>query len=448
MKLARKDFESSRHGYESFKAEDMILRELINSKNCPSSIVTSICSVVHTREGQKTPLSSIFFLPARCNLAQYITNRENFEQSSIARRQNFKQMLSICQGLEWLGQNLVWDTGEDKFRYATYHHCDLKPDNILVDGKSCDGSLVFKIADFGEAKALEGRPQNDKRVKDSYTISGRAGTFIAPESQPSMAEGGASKSLTKSDVWSFGCILLLVILFGYEGAEGVQRFEDAREKASDLNPKTDSFYAKDTICKAAVTNMIEHLQMTLGKRRGKDNSDSNLNKEALHYLQGHILVKHDKRKSITEVSAKLREFYNVPPLINADFIPRNDVPSDCKYCLNSPNGRILYYSAREVKVYRHDYLLPIATLNQKSWEGAWSDSITPRSKACSTDALCIVSKPSIGPEATVSEKYSGRCNHFAPLMLITSTLHYTHCKMSLNHPSASKSVKRQTRLTE
>ena len=53
------------------------------------------------------------------------------------------------------------------------------------------------------------------------------GTYRAPEIQGSKPwqEVGSN-----SDFWSFGCILMLTVIFNYHGADGIQDFSVAREK--------------------------------------------------------------------------------------------------------------------------------------------------------------------------------------------------------------------------
>ncbi|XP_062099734.1 G-type lectin S-receptor-like serine/threonine-protein kinase LECRK3 [Humulus lupulus] len=73
-------------------------------------------------------------------------------------------------------------------------HCDINPNNILIDEKR-----TVKIVDFGLAKLL--RPD---QTRTTIGIKGTRG-FVAPEWQKNMA------ITSKVDVYSFGVVLLVII---------------------------------------------------------------------------------------------------------------------------------------------------------------------------------------------------------------------------------------------
>lgn len=316
-------------------------------------------------------------------------------------------MISICKGLKWLGEHNIYVTSDDRHEYATYYHRDLKPDNILVYGNSSDGSLVFKIHDFGEAqllrKTLEPQASFDRMTlgKTNSTPARGGGTYVAPESHTQAYSGNRSskkQDMLKSDVWSFGCILLLVILFGYEGESSVTRFEEDREKSSDMNPRSDYFCETtkgQKVCNAAVMACIIRLMVKTERR-----DDSLISHKTLQYIKDHILIPHERRDGISDVLDKLVGLYNAPQRIQLSSVDRNDPPRHSKWCVNSPapGNRILFYSdtSKEVKVYDHDKQNAPVTLLGQTWEGEWDDSITSRSKACSGKSLCVVLKPKEG----------------------------------------------------
>ncbi|KAF0902787.1 hypothetical protein E2562_019116 [Oryza meyeriana var. granulata] len=94
--------------------------------------------------------------------------------------------LGIARGLEYLHDGCA----------SPIIHCDIKPDNILLDGR-----CVPKITDFGISKLLGGQQVH-------ATVTNVRGTrgYIAPE----WLRGDARVD-TKADVYSFGVVLLEMI---------------------------------------------------------------------------------------------------------------------------------------------------------------------------------------------------------------------------------------------
>lgn len=73
-------------------------------------------------------------------------------------------------------------------------------------------------------------------------------TYLAPE----MAREGMSYATEKSDVWPFGCILLLILLSNYNGHTTMKDFQIERQKRNKgiSGEETDCFYErKQTIDK-------------------------------------------------------------------------------------------------------------------------------------------------------------------------------------------------------
>jgi serine/threonine protein kinase len=105
-------------------------------------------------------------------------------------------------------------------------HLDIKPENILVfeegschtDGeKGEEGGLTWKLSDFGLARKKDDKQRTDYRVHSSYGSSQPStlpatrptGIYQAPEIQ----ERNSSLAGRGSDVWSMGCVALMVLAF-------------------------------------------------------------------------------------------------------------------------------------------------------------------------------------------------------------------------------------------
>ena len=96
-----------------------------------------------------------------------------------------------------------------------YHH-DLRPRNILVSGDT------LLLADFGISqfrRASEDSKTDFKMGKDHY---------LAPECEKLDDEFKKSKIGRSSDIWSFGCIIMEVLIYMTWGPQGVKKFREKR----------------------------------------------------------------------------------------------------------------------------------------------------------------------------------------------------------------------------
>ena len=95
-------------------------------------------------------------------------------------------------------------------------HRDLKPANILVDDQR------FLLADFGLSRMIDGQ------ATSSSTAPNIAGDFIAPEHEDRDREFARNPIGRSSDVWAFGCVTLMLLVFLQDGKRGLQQLEKKR----------------------------------------------------------------------------------------------------------------------------------------------------------------------------------------------------------------------------
>lgn len=163
---------------------------------------------------------------------------------------------NLARALNFLHYEMVSPRGK-KLRCA---HLDLKPENVLVSflpGDRASEAPVgrWKISDFGlskveEAVTTEGRvipvgkddqkastaPGNIARELSFQPPTRGAGAFQPPEVQNT----GLVKVSTRRDVWSYGCILAMVLAFALGGPEEVK--EQTRRR--DVSGVDDYFYRR------------------------------------------------------------------------------------------------------------------------------------------------------------------------------------------------------------
>ena len=95
-------------------------------------------------------------------------------------------------------------------------HRDLKPANILVDDKR------FLLADFGLSRIV------DKQGTSSSTAPNIAGDFIAPEHEDKSRDFTRNMIGRASDIWAFGCVTLMLLVFLQDGRPGLDQLESKR----------------------------------------------------------------------------------------------------------------------------------------------------------------------------------------------------------------------------
>lgn len=135
-------------------------------------------------------------------------------------------------------------------------HMDLKPANILVFPSRGHPVGIWKITDFGistlkQTTSSAGKGNDNLGVPTTVgmmttkTFPQRdKGTFQAPEVNEFIEPMGSKRVGRKSDIWSFGCILVLIFAFGLGGLQELKDFDKGRRQ-EETGVITDFFYSKN-----------------------------------------------------------------------------------------------------------------------------------------------------------------------------------------------------------
>ncbi|KAJ8117087.1 hypothetical protein OPT61_g1629 [Boeremia exigua] len=214
--LAFKVFSGGRTGKDAqtnFEIERSMLEDLRNSNFAHRMILLDWGSFVIRDEEHRVIQHCLVFECATYTLEEFLIGAQ-VAQVSWTGSLLLSNVVDIVQALACLHDN--FDT----------LHLDIKPDNILVfdrlRSQSEDGTLIearfeWKISDFGLARTRNAKertgPLYDANRSASHSTSllatRPAGRFQAPEVQ----QRGSSKASRSSDVWSMGCIVLMVLGF-------------------------------------------------------------------------------------------------------------------------------------------------------------------------------------------------------------------------------------------
>ena len=164
---------------------------------------------------------NMIFPLAETTLFAYLREAD-MPRSQAERRWLFHGMYEIASALEAI-HHFHLQTRELELYQIGCHH-DLKPQNILVQGKK------LLIADFGLARF--------KDIDQSSRTDWKKGTstYGSPES------GEGSTVGRSHDMWSLGCILCEVATFSVRGRQGVIAFADRRVTNVAPNKSNDYFH--------------------------------------------------------------------------------------------------------------------------------------------------------------------------------------------------------------
>ena len=231
--MERKVIESNKVGDRIFQTERQNLEHFKDCLSRNDNIMLSFATFVHGSHfniiSQLADLDLHKFLYG--NYPEYFQQRSRFTLPAL-----FQEAWCLASALNFLHEELRLRT-----RPTSCAHMDLKPENILIFFSSNISVTVgrWKFGDFGiaiiepwDAEAHGSRIDKGQQLAPGDVIRERSinpprepGPFQAPEMQPNKGLR-VSKS---SDMWSFGCIIVLILAFAIGGHEEVQQLYKCRK---------------------------------------------------------------------------------------------------------------------------------------------------------------------------------------------------------------------------
>lgn len=300
--MARKDFRKIQHSPEEWETMKHILRAPRNSKN--------ILETFGTLQLDKSTFS--LFMPlAESDLGEWTKkNPPPKFDLEIWKAGILTCMSGVADGLEFLHSGIKDSSGH---RMVCYH-LDLKPANILVfSDDSEQGKMVWKISDFGISRVKLAHHQQPTDISTLFeergtgtSVSGTVnqhpgGSYLAPESSTSKPD-----MTKKSDVWSLGCVISVIITYLSEGQTGIDKYKEDRLAKSGR----DFFFAHSRIPGPLRRNPSVHKQHTslieAAKRRNE--KEGKMLKGLLDYIEARVLqVDPGRRDSAGSIYERLQD---------------------------------------------------------------------------------------------------------------------------------------------
>lgn len=260
--MARKVIDIDDKGSKSFQTERFILERFKRSLSKNDNIMMAFATFKH---GSQFNIISPF---ADLDLHTFLDgDYGDFHQRSAGfePRFLFEETWGLAVALKFLHRELALPSGP-----VSCAHFDLKPENILVewsrkavstDHVSTSDMYVgrWKITDFGisvvnplyevESRSSRFMTPGDMIRERSVNPPRDPGPFQAPE----MQKHKSLRVSTSSDMWSFGCIITMILAFALGGPGKVGELYTARCEEY----KDDYFYTHISVDRPVVKPQVE-----------------------------------------------------------------------------------------------------------------------------------------------------------------------------------------------
>lgn len=312
MPIARKDFKKS----HDFQREYENMKQILYTPRKSENILETFGSL---QLGANT--FSLFMPLAKCDLKAWMQDNVPPDLES-GKADILKCASGLADGLEFLHS----DIRDHNRNHMICYHMDLKPANILVfpDDREHD-KLIWKISDFGMSRVKVPRQHanaDDRDIsalfqrREEMTTSGTAnrrfdGSYLAPESTISMRSMNE-----KSDIWSLGCVISVVLTYLYGGQDGIVNYSEARGDSSMRHGSVnqDRFFLTrnftNTKTHPAVTTWHQRLTNQVKQR---NSAEGTVVKYIVKYLEEKVLVldptRRDPAKFISDRLLKASDAY-------------------------------------------------------------------------------------------------------------------------------------------
>ncbi|KAI1470129.1 kinase-like protein [Daldinia caldariorum] len=295
LPMARKDFEKNGH----FQKELETMKQILSTPRKSRNIVETFGSLQLNDN-----IFSLFMPLAECDLRVWMRNNPppilDSEKADI-----LGCMSGLADGLEFLHSEIKDSNGN---RMVCYH-MDLKPANILVFYDKEHGKMVWKISDFGMSRVKVSHNHTDTVDRDisvlfdrrrgdtsvSGTVNRRLeGTYLAPESSISVRNMNE-----KSDIWSLGCVIDVVITYISEGQGGIDTFADERatvSRSSGAGDKDHFFLISRSRIPKPHPAIKAHHKHLIKQANFRNPDEGKVMKEVLNYIEEKVLELDPKRR--------------------------------------------------------------------------------------------------------------------------------------------------------
>jgi serine/threonine protein kinase len=147
--------------------------------------------------------------------------------------------------------------GLEKLHSMNCRHGDLKPENILCFQEEAQGTRgwgTLAIADMGIAKV-----HNTSTVERSRGTATKAGTI--KYEHPEAMWSSSRPTSRRADIWSFGCIMVELVVWLLYGYDEIERFDGAFARYFDI-------VSDESVVSPVVVKWMDYIELDPRCREG------------------------------------------------------------------------------------------------------------------------------------------------------------------------------------
>ncbi|CAI7636554.1 unnamed protein product [Penicillium glandicola] len=215
----------------------------------------------------------------------------------------------LASAIDFLHNHLQMESEWKEFHHQAMCHADLKPRNILIFKRDGSSTGVWKITDFGVSRIAHRDLSGTRRHNSGYSTdhsahSPKGGAYRAPEAH----------AQRRSDVWSFGCILVRVFALGLDP---MSLLELDKMRKEPLGRVFDDCFHRGypPSLNPAIENWIQNLPTRYGALH-----DPAFFEEMQKLLRSMLEIDYHHRSSASDVQSGLHRLYSVLIDPNSDEI--------------------------------------------------------------------------------------------------------------------------------
>lgn len=358
-----------------FENERDVLSRIRNSRSGHVNVLVNYGSLVYGEH-------HMLFLPwTNLGTLDDFISFEEHRDTTAKKRNIIYCIIDVADALAWLTKLKI--SLPHKFREVQVMHCDIKPQNILIFPDSTrENGFIFKVSDFGHAFMSSSIETQSRRYESTY---------CAPETRE---RGSVEKT---SDVWPYGCILLLVLIFT---TRGPQEIIDLR---ADLSRRStiDTFYQSTNYqLKESVSDWIDILRD--GKISNADINETEMTKAMGKILHDDILVSdHKSRKTMDVICGNLKEAYNklYTAVQTSSLTDHKGILRRCESCAIPAKAEYVCLHDEDMNSYgifftdtlhfrgRLELVMPMSPRGRN-----WEKQFTLNVSTCASSHICLVKK--------------------------------------------------------